>query len=425
MWTRFKRWALLPQPHRIGGSWKHVLRFVIILICLLFASVYLSQFWVFEYAGLVTSDAILKLRKPEPASRTAVVSITNEERKELLGDKLAGEPERFVLSPIPSDLLLGSICSILRQRPKVLGIDLNTSEVHLKKLPRTKTRIVWSQSVRFAREWDSHGNGLEVQVQPEVVLAGDQPNAPMGLAVAPVSRDWSVREIYRCYAFNQLQALPTFVAAIQAADEGKSPADCKQTEEEQIGSARIDYHFDRFTLHDLEPEPLPEADLQACLAGVGEFSDTASKPYPLAGKIVLLGGEYDTQDWHPTPFGMKPGVEIVAGMVEHIVGNKQGKDLDIVSEIGIKVALALLIAFIHSRLKPLAALLCSTVVLAILVFAGGAIAALLTAYRATTVPFLLGIVIEQLVTSAEHAQEGASASHASSLAGPADKHRRA
>lgn len=420
MWTRFKRWAMLPQPHRIGGSWKHVLRFVIILICLLFASVYLSQFWVFEYAGLVTSDAILKLRKPEPAMQTAVVSITNKERKELLGAKLDGE--RFVLSPIPVDRLLGAVCSILRQRPKVLGIDLNTSEVHLEKLPQTKTRIVWSQSVTFERELDSHGTGLEVKVEPEAVLAGDQPNASMGLAVAPVSRDWSVREIYRCYQFNQVQALPTFVAAIQAAEKGNSPAECKQTEEENIGSARIDYHFDRFTLHDLEPEPLLDADLQACLAGSGEFSETASQPYPLAGKIVLLGGEYDTQDWHPTPFGMKPGVEIIAGMVEHVVRHEQGKDLEIVPEIGIKVALALLIAFIHSRLRPLAALLCSTVVLAILVFAGGAIAALLTAYRATTVPFLLGIVIEQLVTSAEHAQEGASHLQASSLAGPADKH---
>jgi uncharacterized membrane protein len=120
---------------------------------------------------------------------------------------------------------------------------------------------------------------------------------------------------------------------------------------------------------------------------------------------VLLGGEYDSQDRHPTPFGLRPGVEVVAGMTEHLLQDSSAKEMGLLKEIAFKLSLALLIAFIHSRLKPMAALLFSILVLGTLVLAGNVLAVLFTAYRATTVPFLIGIVIEQLVTSAERAQK--------------------
>jgi hypothetical protein len=405
MWRGFKRWALLPKPHRLWEDRKHALRFFIVIAVLIFLGFRLSRVWVFEYAGLATGDTISRLRKPEHASKTAVVIITADERRDLLGGKIEGHLRNVIVSPIPGDRLLRSVCSILRQGPRVLGVDLNTSDVVLEELPRTETIIVWSRGIKFVREPAANPDGFVLRVEPEIVLANKHPDALTGLALVPVLADWSVRNVDRCYAYNSAQVALTFVGAIEDAYHGRQPSECMSPEGDEVGSARINYKYDRFTLSDFAPDSLSQADIDACLAGTGEFQKGASVKSPLTDKVVLLGGEYDSQDWHPTPFGLRPGVEVVAGMTEHLFQDSGAKEMGLLKEIAVKVSLALLIAFIHSRLKPMAALLFSILVLGTLVMAGNVLAVLFTAYRATTVPFLIGIVIEQLVTSAERAQD--------------------
>jgi CHASE2 domain-containing sensor protein len=409
VWIRFKKWALLSNRYSVwkqikpwGENWKHGLLFWITLAVLLVLSDRLAHLWAFEYAGLVTSDAVAQLRSrlhpPEHAKHAAVIAITSYDRKELLGGT----------SPIRGDRLLHAVCAILRQQPRVLGVDIDTSQVSLPNLPKTRTKIIWSQGVKFMREEPPNQDKLQVKL--DYVLGNEHLDLDTGLAVASASRDWSIRQIDRCYAYNKEQAGLTFVAALTAAyAKGTSLGDrmaseCREGESDQVGSYVVNYSFDRFTLSNFEQNALKE-DLSSCLNGHGEFSLNAQADYPLKDKVVLLGGEYDPQDWHPTPFGLKPGAEVEAALVEHLLQASQGRDIDAYLKWGIKVILAFLIVVIHSRLRPVAALLVSVFFLGSLVILGNVIAALITAYRATTVPFLTGIMIEQLATSAERAQE--------------------
>src|SRR5580700_5666977 len=94
-----KQWALLDHPHSLtdelkpwGPAWRRALRFWLVLLALLFLSHSFTRFWPFEYAGLWSADALAHLRSPEDAEKTAIVAITEDERKRLLSG----------LSPIPS-----------------------------------------------------------------------------------------------------------------------------------------------------------------------------------------------------------------------------------------------------------------------------------------------------------------------------------
>jgi hypothetical protein len=113
------------------------------------------------------------------------------------------------------------MCAILQQRPNVLGVDLDTSKVRIDQLPKSSTRIVWSQRFLLARQSPPHQD--ELQFEPESVLAGQHPEVSFGLAVAKVAPDWSVREIYRCHRFNRAQADLTFVGALTAEAAKGSP----------------------------------------------------------------------------------------------------------------------------------------------------------------------------------------------------------
>ena len=421
MWSRLRRWALLDPSHSLWDElklWDHqrkrpfrlgnkssgpfgrgrALRFWFVLLVLLASSHLLAQIWVFEYAGLWSADMLARLRPPESAQLTGLVTITKEERQNLLSG----------ISPVPARNLLQAVCAVLREaRPKVLGIDIDTSHVKIEKLPHTPTKIVWAQGVQISRQVISHAED-KITVRQDYVLGQAKPHVLSGLAIVPVTPDWSVRTIPLCYEYDEQRVMPTMLAAMAKA-AGHPIADCNKRESGIEESAyRIHYSFERFTLSEFSPQTIDQTALERCQRGEGEWAETAAPHHPFNGReVVLLGGEYDLQDWHPTPFGFKPGVEVLASLTEHLLRNSGSHEIGLwTQEVPMKLLFALAIAWIHCRFRPMAALLLCLVGLGGLVLAGGLLAVYFTTYRAATVPFLLGIVIEQLVTSAERAQEG-------------------
>jgi len=402
MWRELKKWALLDPPHSLaaelkpwGPQSKRAARFWATLIALLFASHWLARVWVFEYAGLWSADALAHLHPAERAEQTGIVAITPDEHQRLLSGA----------SPIPAFNLRQAVCAVLRTKPKVLGIDLDTSHVEITALPHTATKIVWARGIRISRKVNASGIE-EVSLNQDYLLGHSNLDVLSGLAVVPVMPDWPVRTIPACVEYDYHRVMPTMIAALVSA-AGRPMADCVSKEESfELGAYRIHYHFDRFTLADFAPERLDKAALDRCQRGEVEWREDAVSNHPLMGKVVLLGGEYDPQDWHPTPYGLKPGVEVLASMTEHWLRGSADYEIEVWKELGLKLVLALAIAWIHSRFRPLAALMASLTLLFALVLVGGVLAVYLTAYRATVVPFLLGIVLEQLVTSAHKAQEG-------------------
>jgi CHASE2 domain-containing sensor protein len=392
-WRRLKAWALLRHPHSLpdelnpfGGNWRRAIRFWAVLVGLLFAGNWLSHLWVFEYAGLWSGDALLRLRPPRDASHTGLVVVTREERARLLGGA----------SPIPPRKLMQALCAVLRVHPKVLGVDLATDEVPLSDLP--KAPVVWARGIRIDRVGES------IRVEQEAVLGGKHPAALNGLAVAPVMPDWSVRQIHFCYEYDKRRVMQTMTGALVMAAGSPVGLGCDRDEYAETGAYDVNYRFQRFTLSEFSPEKIDDAALAQCVAGTGDW-DAGSKGHPLRGRVVVLGGEYEAQDWHPTPFGLRPGAEVLAGLAEHVLSGASATDSLGWQKWGVKLLLALVIAWIHCRLRPVAALLVCVLGLAALVLCGGFIAVFLAGYRASTVPLLVGVILEQLVTSAEKAQE--------------------
>ena len=398
---KLKNWALLPHPHSLieelnpfgdkSQRWRAI-RFWVVLGVMLWLGNVLAHLWVFEYAGLWSGDALLRMRPPKDATSTGVVIVTAEDRLKRLGG----------VSPIPKDDMLRAVCAVLRVHPKQLGVDLSTAEVPIEKLP--KQPVIWARGVKILRE------GKSLRVEQDSVLGGKHPEARHGLAVAPVKPDWSAREIPLCYEYDEGRVMRTMVGALTKVTTSNIGEECRKEDHEEASSYDVNYQFERFTLADFAPEKLNATDLQQCINGVGDWDPKSpsaeTSAHPLKGRVVLLGGEYDPQDWHPTPYGLRPGVEVLAGFSEYVLQGLHGGHLESWQKWGLKLILAFIIAWIHCRFRPVAALLLCLFGLGILVVSGGVIAAYVAGYRAATIPFLLGIILEQLVTSAAKGQEG-------------------
>jgi hypothetical protein len=78
--------------------------------------------------------------------------------------------------------------------------------------------------------------------------------------------------------------------------------------------------------------------------------------------------------------------------------------MSLIEKWGVKLLLALIILVIHTAFRPIVALGLSIFVLGGVVWYGAWIAFFYTGYRASAVPLLVGIIMEQLATSAETAQ---------------------
>jgi CHASE2 domain-containing sensor protein len=129
---------------------------------------------------------------------------------------------------------------------------------------------------------------------------------------------------------------------------------------------------------------------------------------PLSGRIALLGGYYSQCDRYPTPFGMKPGVEIIGSAIETELATTPRIDIEGLETVGIELILAIVVAWIHHTFRPRYALLLTILVLSIVLIQASYEAFRFTAYRVGVIPFLVGIWIEQSFESAENAQRRSS-----------------
>jgi hypothetical protein len=164
-WSNVRDWALLRHPlsllselNPFGPERLRAIIFWVVLWSLLWTSVKLSNLWIFEYAGLWSGDALIKIRPPEPARETGLILVTAVERKSLLGG----------VSPIPTTRLLQAVCGALKAKPRVLAVDLETSHVTFPVL-KTAAKIVWARSIDIVRSRTSKGHDT-IDVNPDYLL---------------------------------------------------------------------------------------------------------------------------------------------------------------------------------------------------------------------------------------------------------------
>jgi hypothetical protein len=152
--------------------------------------------------------------------------------------------------------------------------------------------------------------------------------------------------------------------------------------------------FDRFALQEFLAEPAE---------GPHGVKQGIVDPR-ITGKIVVFGGSYSSCDQYKTPFGDRPGAEIVASALDQELDGRptgfMGRDKYLW-----KLCLALVIVAVHTMFRPIPALFATLGLLTLLVWQGVWIAFYFVNYRASVVPFLLAIVIEQLGSAAHRAHD--------------------
>jgi hypothetical protein len=381
-------WRPHPQPFaRVVVNW----RFVVVLVPLLLFTNWLGHRWLFERSTLAGSDILLSVTKPKPAQYCRLVTINEHELEAYLGEWLQPEKLASVLNVV------------LGYKPKVLVVDIDTSAPRFQslKIPTSGSKIVWAR-VSHQEGKTNPGERRRSYVWKAGEVLGNRPDQPeyVGSPLLPQDPDWTVRYFQRVVPIDaNTQSLHWAVlraycdAGAQeacAVVRGKSGEDKKTKADEQskLREFNTDWDFPSTPLSDLMVE------------------GGSAKPHSgELGDIVFLGAKFS--DVHPTPFGPKLGSELIATAVEaELAGESSELQVYGWSRWTLKILFAFGIVWLNSRLMPRWAT-AGILLLLVLVFVASFLGIYYSLFRMDFLPFMIGIWIEQLIESSEHAQHAA------------------
>jgi hypothetical protein len=289
--------SALPFVVRLHLKLKDIFFWVVLIVGLILGD-RLSHLALVESAAIGFNDQLLQRaaqRLPIRATNVRVVAITPADFSHYFSS--------FV--PYSPVALQKSLCGILRGHPRLLIVDLDTSHKVFAKmaLPKTWIPIVWGRSVRFDRANPS-------ELIPDEVLGGQLLRPPHfhGLAVDIGDPDWSIRAYPRWIdTRNQAKVDTLHWAALKAIGASVTNGQDEGFLEVPVFDRYFD--FDTFPLDDFYAQN--DADLPSCLNSDGSFpQNSILADARVSGKIVVLGGEYSTNDLHRTSLGARYGVEM-------------------------------------------------------------------------------------------------------------------
>ncbi|HEY2495466.1 MAG TPA: CHASE2 domain-containing protein [Candidatus Angelobacter sp.] len=383
--TKPKIWRTHPQRYtHIVGHW----RFLSVLVLLLFFTNWLGHRWVFERGSLAGTDILLGVTKPRPAKHCRLITIDEQEFDKYLGEWLQPDNLSAVLK------------TILAYQPKVLAIDIDTSAPRFRKLqlPATQSKIVWARvshqdlvekpgQRRRSYIWKAGGVLGNRADQPEYVGSPLFPQDPDGtvrgyqrriqIDAKTQSLHWAILNAY-CATGAQMAC-----SVIQA---GKNGGPTDDEEADRTKPALVDWDFVSSPLSDLMSQG------GSAKSRAGELGD-----------VVILGAKFN--DVHATPFGPKLGIELTSSAVEaELAEMKDPWEIHGWSTWALKIALALVIVWLNSRLLPIWAAT-GTLTLLVLVFLASFLGIYYGLFRMDFLPFVIGIWIEQLIEGLEKSQD--------------------
>ena len=371
------------RKHREPVSKRRFIWLVVFTVGLALLSGKLGEYWIFQYPNLQVNEWFGGFGKPVTAKRTALVNVDEKDHREYFEGQ----------SPLNAEKLQNAICAVLRSKPAVLVVDFDTSSPSFAKLqvPQTKTRIVWARSIyRFRGE--THAGGVLGRVSGE---------ESQGFAASPADGDGAIRsfprEIFvdgKYFATVHWRAVQEFRARQNAT---LAPAwGTLETAIENLEVARLsnNFQFPQYALRDFSPST------ESCTQ-----NSQPNSAYDFEEKVVLFGGNYDFSDTHRNPFEDKWGVEILGSAIEAELSGHSVRHLPFLAKLSLKIVLGSLIGVMFYFLFALPATLLTLAGLTLVVVSGNVAAVFLGGYEGMIVPFVLGVVIEQLVNLVEQAQE--------------------
>lgn len=301
-------------------------------------------------------DIQMLLRKPPDSSDIVVVRITNDDYQ---------NPNLFHgKSPLDPAKLQDIIGAIASAKPKVIGIDLDTSAKEfqtIKPLPEWPP-IIWARSAVYS-------NVSRKYILSDA-LGGNNLHSCCGLVTQKVDTDGVIRRYTRWYDTDAgpMPSLPWAVLREFRKDDGHVAEPSNLNE-------------DLFISYAGAPKYSPVLEAKASQILEMSHQRNWADNNLLKDKMVLLGGDYAVQDEHETPTGWMLGVEVLASIIEteQTGGGRQPIGRPMVLLLAVIDSIVLLLV-IHSGLRkallisvvliPLLALVCSMFVFGSTIYVG-------------------------------------------------------
>lgn len=364
-------------------------RFLIVLAILLFTGDWLGENIVFEPPAKWLGDILLRTRDAQIPRYTRLVQIDETDREKVLLGK----------TPVDGPALVRAVCGLAASKPAVIVVDVNTASEKsfgkdLRTLPDFNgVQVIWAVNA----SWEQVGRKL---VLKSGRFLGGNLFAPFGIARMPVGFDGVVRGWYRSVEVNGAETPSVTTKAVQMYCQGRS--DCSDGHDPSFA---VDYVFPSMHLSEFIPElkaPLEKGKPLVC-----SESDSLGFNRKLEGMMVVLGTTHPDEDRHDTPWGTKSGAELTAISIEESRNPHSLGHLHWTLKWSLKILLAIGVAALHHFFWPISATVLTVLLLPFALLVSTFAVFWFGDYQMATVPLVVGILLEQLATSAEKGEHWA------------------
>ena len=400
--SKEKDWLFYSHPGKFLSTWRERWKFIAVVVALMLLSNWAGHaFFVEPFTAWYHDIQARRTSKLQERS-TRIVRVDEREHRYIFGGR----------SPLFGDKIVQAVCALVSRGPSVVVVDLDTSAEY--DFPQKLTLPQWPVPVIWATDVDDTQSAN--QLKPDPVLGGRvEPHPTYGLAVMPTDFDDVVR---RWRQFEMVAGYPRPTLAWAAVrelcrDQGQDrPVRCPDRKELELEDALVmrvgedpaflnDFNFLPMGISEFMPA---DKSGQANPRGFPTVCPVSTKDPRLAGRIVILGGRFSRGDIHQTPWGRKQGAELVAMAIEHILDPASRPELAEYALLGFELVLAILIALIHHWIRPIPATIATLALLPLAVICAAELMFQLGGYQLGVVPFIVGMLIHQLVGSAERAE---------------------
>ncbi|MET0400234.1 MAG: CHASE2 domain-containing protein [Longimicrobiaceae bacterium] len=243
-------------------------------------------------------DFQAQVRPQRPQKNVYVVSIDDRDYERVFGAE----------SPLDPGKVLELIDAVAKGGPAVIGIDLETPQPAYAGLPDSVrgARIAWARNPSCSGSQESPVGCLPTDLVPGPAGGSGRPRAFAGVAGLAADADGALRRYTRNVRTRE-GTIPTFGTAALLAFGHLVEVNGGSGDAQRL----IDYRG-------TAPQKVTASWVLANAESEGYQADGLFR-----GKIVLIGGTHSfSGDWHQTPLGWMPGVEVWAQVLETELAGK-------------------------------------------------------------------------------------------------------
>lgn len=336
-------------------------------------------------------DFLLRLREPVRPEYVWLVAITDEDYAD---PKLFGKT-----SPLNPGKLRAVIEAISAGNPRVIGVDVDTSDSQGVRPASGEVPIVWWQGISESE------HGHERHTVPVLGNEQPQPSAEaLGVYAIPEESDGAARRYSRKIPVDhgQVDSLPWAVVKVycrRVLDDPTAAVELKRKCEQVLRSESLSKYQKPTLLTFSEPSHRQKRFISA--SDVLANSDAWKQE--IRGKIVMLGGTFAVaRDSYRTPLGPRTGVELLCDAVETELQRRPVTPLNEVFMVILELTGGYLLTIWHFVSRNWGAFVLRVLAIPALALASSFLAFASLAYWVNFVPVLTGVLAHEVYDHFKH-----------------------